>query len=510
MQVEEVKNTYAEAVSTGRRGFRDGRCRSVEFRKEQLRQLKKMYTDHKDEFLQALAKDLRKPELESMLMEIKGCENDIDHILKRIDKWTKNVDVPSLIPFDKSIIYNEPYGLVLIMGAWNYPMQLSMTPLHGAIASGNAAILKPSEVSPATADLIAKLLPQYIDKDCYQVVLGGVAETTELLKNQFDYIFYTGSPGVGKIVRDAANKHLTPCTLELGGKSPCYIDDSVDLDMAARRILWGKMVNLGQTCIAPDYLICSKEMQSKFVNKAKQILLEWYGENPKESDSLSRIVAERHVERLASLLEGQTIAHGGKYDKESRWMEPTILTEVSLDSKVMKQEIFGPILPIINFENYVDAMEYINKGEKPLALYVFTSEKELQDMFLSNVSAGGVCINDTIFHAGSPNLPFGGVGNSGMGAYHGKYSFDTFTHKKSVLSRSYNGLIEKAMKSRFPPYTPGKQKLLTSQGDQGDGQILAMLKTIFTHGISAIIGAALLYAQMTLSKDEAIESTLEL
>ncbi|CAL4129589.1 unnamed protein product, partial [Meganyctiphanes norvegica] len=390
-----VKNE--EIVATGQRAFQEGRCHSLEFRKEQLRQLKKMYTGHQEEWLQALKKDLGKPSLEGVLMEIHHLLSDIDHILKRLNQWAKSEEVPSMVPFDKSIIYNEPYGLVLVLGAWNYPLQLTMLPVHGAIAAGNAVIVKPSEVAPATADLIAKLVPQYLHRECYQVVLGGVKETTELLTNRFDYIFFTGSTGVGKIVRDAANKHLTPCTLELGGKSPCFIDESVDLEMAVRRIVWGKLINLGQTCIAPDYLMCSKTMQTKFVEKAKEIMREWYGEHPKDSDSLGRIVAERHVNRLAALLDSGTVAHGGKYEKDSRWFEPTILIDVGKDSKIMKEEIFGPILPIVTVETPTEAIQYINKGNFPLAVAIFDDKKQYKNLY-RQVFGGNLCNKDYAMH----------------------------------------------------------------------------------------------------------------
>lgn len=486
--------SYKELVDRARGAYNGGRTLSVEFRRQQLQQLGKMYRENRQIFLDALKADLHKPKLEATMMEVHHLEDDVNFILNRLDKWVRTEEVPSKVPLDKSLIYNEPYGVVLVMGAWNYPLQLTMLPVAGAIAAGNAVVIKPSEVSAATASAIAKLVPQYLDKDCYPVVCGGIPETTELLKERFDYIFYTGSTTVGKIVRDAANKFLTPTTLELGGKSPCYIDNTVDITVATKRILWGKLINLGQTCIAPDYILCSKEMQEEFLKTAKRVLKEWYGDDARESKDLCRIVAERHVERLASYLDGGKVVIGGKYNVEEKWMEPTVLVDVDEKSKVMTEEIFGPILPIINVKNHVDAIEFINKREKPLALYVFTTKKDRQEMFMRQVPCGGVTLNDTIFHVASTDLPFGGVGNSGMGAYHGKYTFDTFTHKKSCLSRSYNSFIDKVMQFRFPPYTDKGIETLTSLRDKGDGPgVLYYLKITMTHLMSMGLGALILY-----------------
>ncbi|XP_066941585.1 aldehyde dehydrogenase, dimeric NADP-preferring-like isoform X1 [Macrobrachium rosenbergii] len=485
---------YKEIVGRARGAFKDGRTLSVEFRRQQLQQLKKMYEENSHVFLKALQSDLRKPKLEGMMLEVHGLINDIDYTLNRLDKWVKTQEVPSKIPFDKSYIYNEPYGVVLVMGAWNYPLQLTMLPVAGAIAAGNAVVIKPSEVSPATAAAIANLVPKYIDKDCYPVVCGGIPETTELLKERFDYIFYTGSTTVGKIVREAANKYLTPVTLELGGKSPCYVDQDVDMDMAVRRILWGKLINLGQTCIAPDYILCSKATEKIFVEKAKEVLQEWYGDDPQKSENLCRIVAERHVDRLEEYLKCGEAAIGGKVDRADRWVEPTVLVNVDKDSKILKEEIFGPILPVVNVDSHVEAISYINDREKPLAMYVFSKNKKKTEIFMKQVPCGGVTLNDTILHVAHTELPFGGVGHSGMGSYHGKFTFETFTHKKSCLSRSYNSFIDKAMRARFPPYTEKNLKLLTSQKDGGDGPgFFHYLKVLTTHAISMGLGALILY-----------------
>ncbi|XP_042221629.1 aldehyde dehydrogenase, dimeric NADP-preferring-like [Homarus americanus] len=489
-----MAGSYKDVVKRARSAYNGGRTLSVEHRRRQLQQLRQMCLDHKDTFLDALKIDLRKPQLEAMMLEVNAVIMDITYTLNRLDKWVKTEMVSSAIPFDRSYIYNDPYGVVLVMGAWNYPLQLALLPVTGALAAGNAVILKPSEVSPATASALAKLIPLYLDKECVQVVCGGVEETTQLLQERFDYIFYTGSATVGKIIREAANKFLTPTTLELGGKSPCYIDNSVDLNLAVRRVLWGKMQNLGQTCIAPDYLLCSKALQDPIIKKVKEVLREWYGHDPKDSPHLARIVAERHVERLASYLECGKVVVGGRFDLSDRWVEPTLLVDVPENSKVMTEEIFGPILPIINVETHVDAIKFINKREKPLALYVFSKKEAVKELFLRQVRCGGVTINDTLFHAASSTMPFGGVGNSGMGAYHGKYSFDTFTHKKSCLNRSYNPLIEKVTRARFPPYTEKNMKALISQKDPGDGPgVLHHLKVFTKYLFSMSIGALLLF-----------------
>ncbi|XP_050694365.1 aldehyde dehydrogenase, dimeric NADP-preferring-like [Eriocheir sinensis] len=454
--------SYSEIVGTARRAYAEGRTRPVEFRRKQLQQYKKMLEDHRDEFLKALAEDLNKPKLEAVIFEVDFAMKDADYLLANLDKWVKTEEVPSVVPGDKSLILREPYGVCLVMGAWNYPLQLALIPAAGAIAAGNAVVIKPSEVSPATAAAIAKYLPQYLDKECFPVVLGGVPETTELLKERFDYIFYTGSTGVGKIVQSAASKHLTPTTLELGGKSPCYVDNSADLDIAVRRILWGKMFNLGQTCIAPDYILCPSAVQSAFVDKCKAVLKEWYGNEAKKSSDLSRIVAERHVDRLANYLKDGTPVIGGKYDKTAKWVEPTVLVDVKADSRIMQEEIFGPILPILNVAGADDAITFINKREKPLALYVFSKNKGDINKFLEGVSCGGLTVNDTLHHAANHNLPFGGVGYSGMGAYHGDYTFKTFTHYKPVLIREYEAAQEKMLSARYPPYSDEKLKVLTA------------------------------------------------
>lgn len=457
-----MATSYKDVVGKARRAFNMGKTRPIEFRRQQLMQLKKMYQENRQTFHTALKSDLNKPHMEAEMFELDFAEKDVDFLLSKLDSWVKTEEVPSIVPGDKSYIIRDPYGVVLVMSAWNYPLQLALIPAAGAIAAGNTVIIKPSEVAPATAAAITKLLPKYLDQECFHVVCGGVSETTELLKQRFDYIFYTGSTMVGKIVREAANRFLTPITLELGGKSPCYIDDTADMDISVRRILWGKMFNLGQTCIAPDYVLCRKEVQNKFVQKAKEVLLEWYGENPKDSPCLSRIITERHVDRLTEYLKDGKPVVGGHHDKTSKWIEPTILVDVSFDSKIMNEEIFGPILPILNVETPEQAVDIINNREKPLAFYVFSTKKDDTDMFLQQIPCGGITVNDTLHHAANHNLPFGGVGHSGMGAYHGDYTFYTFTHLKPVLMRQFNKDQDAILKKRYPPYNQENLKILTS------------------------------------------------
>ncbi|XP_053638298.1 aldehyde dehydrogenase, dimeric NADP-preferring isoform X3 [Cherax quadricarinatus] len=479
---------YEQVVHKAREAFMSGKTKDVSFRKQQLKALKLMYEENEAAFCKALAKDLNKPKQESILLELNLLIDDLRHSLARIDEWVKPETTPTNIVtiFDKTLIFHDPYGVVLIMGAWNYPVQLCLLPLSGAIAAGNCAIIKPSEVSSATAETIAELIPKYLDNECFQVVCGGVSETTELLKQRFDYIFYTGSPQVGKIVRDAANKYLTPTTLELGGKSPLYIDESVDMDIAVRRILWGKCINAGQTCIAPDYVLCSKQVQNKFVDKAREVLQEWYGDDPKSSPDLCRIVSEKHVERLAEYLKDGKVVIGGDVNKEEKWVSPTILVDVSPKSKVMTEEIFGPILPIMNVDSPYDAIKFINDREKPLTLYIFSTQKSIHELLLKKTSSGGCCVNDTMVQLSVHDLPFGGVGNSGMGCYHGKASYDTFTHRKSCLVRNYNKIADAIGKKRYPPYSEKNMNFLASMLKEHSLPSFRMLPYVIAFGLGVV------------------------
>lgn len=369
----------------------------------------------------------------------------------------------------------------------------------GAIAGGNSIILKPPDLAPATSALIAKHLPQYFEKGYIQVVTGGVAETTELLAHQFDYIFFTGSTTVGKIVHQAAAKFLTPTTLELGGKSPIYLDDTADLEKSTRRIIWGKYLNAGQTCVAPDYLLCSKETEEKFLEMARKVTLEFYGDDSKATPYISRILSDRHYNRLMNFIQQGKVSLGGWGDARERYISPTILTDVNPNDPIMKEEIFGPILPIVNVKSAQEAVDFINSRDKPLALYVFTMCKKVQKMFLENTSSGGVTINDTIMHVMTENLPFGGVGGSGMGRYHGKQGFDTFTHQKGVLTRGLGMVSELMINARYPPYSDLKISFTNFAVKKRRGINFKWVKYVAVFGF----GIAFTYGlQYLLSNDE--------
>lgn len=452
--------SYSEIVQVARKAYNRGTTKSLKFRIEQLHAMDRLFVENEHRFIEALQEDMNKPKYEVILMEIENTRNDIRCMLMNIHKWSKpDFAEKSLVTlFDKTYIVKQPYGVVLIMGAWNYPVQLSIGPMLGAITAGNCVILKPSEIASAISNLLAELIPRYLDQDCYHVVTGGVNETTELLKERFDYIFFTGSVHTGQIVREAANKFLTPVTLELGGKSPVFLDNSVDFEVGCKRLLWGKCTNLGQTCVAPDYLLCTPEIQEKFVNSAKKILKDFYGEDPQSSPDLARIINEKQFQRLSRLLKssGNNIVVGGRIVEEERFIYPTILTNVNASDPIMKEEIFGPILPIVTVKDHHEAIKFINSREKPLTLYIFSTNKEVIESLIKNTSSGSVCVNDTIIHLAIDSLPFGGVGMSGMGRYHGKYSFDTFSHHKAILERNYNFVGEKISEARYPPYSDAK------------------------------------------------------
>ncbi|XP_044739383.1 aldehyde dehydrogenase, dimeric NADP-preferring-like [Chrysoperla carnea] len=463
-----MKDYSAEAltniVQNARNAFNTGRTKDLKFRKKQLKALERLYRENTNAMIEALSIDLHKSKQESILTEVFFLINDVEDLITNLDEWAKPDNPPTGLAnmMDKACIYKDPYGVVLVMGAWNYPIQLTLLPTAAAIAAGNCVIIKPSEISTASAKLIEDLIPKYLDDECYQVINGGVETTTKLLKNQFDYIFFTGSTSVGKIVHAAANKYLTPTTLELGGKSPVYLDETADILTATKRILWGKCVNVGQTCIAPDYLMCTKEIQSKVVEAVKKILLKWYGDNIKESPDYGRIINDRNFQRIKKLYDAKKVAYGGDSDPSDKFIAPTILTNVSPNDAVMQEEIFGPILPIIPVKDAQEAIDFINSRPKPLSLYVFTTNKEIEKLFLENTSSGSVCINDTIMQVAVDTMPFGGVGLSGMGAYHGKSSFDTFTHHKSTLIKNLGALGETLSSARYPPYSDRKLLFLTN------------------------------------------------
>lgn len=450
---------YTDLVSGLKNSFKKGTSKPLSWRIGQLKAMDRMLAENEDRIIDALKSDLNKPAQDTIMAEIEFIRNDIISLLRNVKKWSASKPVSkSLVTLlDKPYIHPEPFGVVLVIGAWNFPLQLSLAPLAPAIAAGNCGVIKPSEIAPATAELLGELVPKYMDNECIKVVEGGVPETTELLKQPFDYIFYTGSTGVGKIIASAASKNLTPCTLELGGKSPAVIDDSCrNLETAAKRLLWGKTMNAGQICVAPDYVLCTKETEAKLIPVVKKLLNDWFSGNVEESSCYCRIVSTRHAERLNGMLQSTegNIVIGGKIDVDNKFLEPTVITGVTMEDSTMQEEIFGPILPIINIKNIDEAIDLINSRDKPLAMYVFSENQKSIKKLRDNTSSGGFTVNETILQLSVEELPFGGVGSSGMGAYHGKHGFDTFTHYKPVLEKNLGWLGEKLAEFRYPPYNP--------------------------------------------------------
>jgi len=451
---------YHLQVQELRKNFRTGFTKDLKWRVDQLKSLLRMYEENEGLIVEALKKDLHKSKWETVVCETDYLKNDLRATLANLEEWVKDKPVKKQIStiFDKTVVRTEPYGVVLVMGAWNYPFNLTLGPVHGAIAAGNCVVVKPSELAENSANVMDKLLPKYIDTRAVKVVCGGVPESTALLKERFDYIFYTGGTSVGKIVREASNKYLTPCTLELGGKSPCYVSDDCNLPVTLKRILWGKATNMGQTCIAPDYLLCSREMQNRIIKAMPAQIKEFYGANPKASPDLSRIVNQRHFNRLVGLLESSSgkAVIGGTYDADELYMDVTLLVDVSPEDAVMKEEIFGPIMPVINVNSPQEAIDFINDREKPLSLYVFTENSSVHEKFVQETSSGSVGVNDCLMQMTVEDLPFGGVGNSGMGAYRGRESFETFSHHKSLLIKNTKAMGEAIGGVRYPPFDYSK------------------------------------------------------
>lgn len=446
-----------DVVINQREYFFEGKTKNLGFRIQQLKLLKKIIIRHEKDIMLALKKDLNKSKFETYETEIGFVLSELSYVIKNLPKWArcKRVRTPLTNFLSTSYSYPEPYGVTLIMSPWNYPFQLTITPLIGSIAAGNCTILKPSAYSPNTSDLIDKLISKYFDKSFITVVKGGREANNTLLEQKFDYIFFTGSVAVGKIVMKAASKHLTPVTLELGGKSPCIVDETANIDLSAKRIIWGKLLNAGQTCIAPDYVFVHESVKDKLIDRMKNYIHEFYGNDISNNPEYPKIISEKHFNRLNSLIENENILFGGESNKETGQIAPSLLDNVSEDSPVMKEEIFGPILPILEYKNINNVINFINNRPKALALYLFSNNKAIHKKIIKNISFGGGCINDTIVHFGSSYMPFGGVGESGMGGYHGKTSFDTFSHKKSLVKKS--NLVDLPL--RYPPYK-NKLKIL--------------------------------------------------
>lgn len=464
--VREEKNISKDqlipvTIAALRKTYQSNITRPFDFRQEQLRNLETMLVKHEEEIKDALSSDLGKPRFESYLAEIATVKGELAFIRKNLATWMRSTKVSTLFaaqPATSSIV-SEPLGVVLIMSAWNYPLQLALAPLVGAIAAGNCAVLKPSEFSPATSQLLATLLPKYLDPRCVQVIQGAVPEATALLAEKFDHIFFTGSASVGKKILEAAAKHLTPVTLELGGKSPCIVDQDANIDAAAERILWGKFTNAGQTCIAPDYVLVYQNIENALILKMQEKLQHFYGDNPKQSPDYGRIVHKQHYQKLMGLMRGNgDVVVGGVGDENERYIAPTILRNVPVDAPIMDKnlEIFGPILPILAVENVEAAVAFVNSRPKPLTLYLFSGNKRTQKYVKRNTSSGSLVINHTLMQAAIPTLPFGGVGASGMGAYHGKASFDTFSHRKAIFKKPSTNWLDPS-RLLYPPFTANKE-----------------------------------------------------
>lgn len=458
--VSEIPATsrYSGLLADLRNAFSSGVTRPLEWRRQQLRALEALIQENEKELSDALHQDLGKCASESWITDLGLALSSSRSMRKHLRAWTAPEPVPNPIALfpAKSFIVREPLGVVLIISPWNYPIQLSFMPLAAAIAAGNCVVIKPSEISAHTAQVIAKLIPRYLDPKCIAVVEGGADESSALLEQRFDHIFYTGNPTVGRIVMQAAARHLTPVTLELGGKSPCIVDESADLKTAARRIVFGKFLNAGQTCIAPDYVLVHESVQQKLLSDLKKAIEEFYGPDPKSSSDYGRIVNDRHFHRLQALIRsGQSVA-GGETDRQSRYIAPTILREVDLNSALMTEEIFGPILPVISIASIKAAVDFVNARPKPLALYLFSQSRNVEDFVLQNTSSGGACINTTLMHHANERLPFGGVGESGIGNYHGRFGFETFSHKRAVVRKPVHPEVPLA----YPPYTKLKDFLL--------------------------------------------------
>jgi len=453
----EDEDNIQRQVKQLRETFNSGKTRSYEYRIGQLRQLRKLWSENSVAICDALSKDLGRSFFESEL-ELLPSIAEIDYCISNLSSWMNPVlvNVPGVqLPAHAEYVY-EPLGVCLVIGSFNYPFQLLLSPFMGALIAGNCVVLKPSELSEACDALVQKLLPQYLDPSSYVCISGGVEVSKTLLKQKWDKIFFTGSTRVGKIVLQAAAEHLTPVSLELGGKSPTYFDESVgDVDNACKRILWGKCLNAGQTCIAPDYVLCHEKVYDKFVASMLKTIDTFYEGNPAGSKSFSRIINKMHCERLKGLLDDKPgkILYGGDVDVSKRYVAPTLVVDVDMKSKLMAYEIFGPLLPIIKVPSHTDAIKIIKTMDKPLTMYIFGKNKAVIEQMIGDIQSGSVLVNDTIYQVANNSLPFGGIGPSGMGGYHGKFSFEGFSHRRSIVRRDDHAILD--LPARYPPYTKG-------------------------------------------------------
>ena len=447
---------YADILQQQKTFFNTHATKDLDFRKAQLQKLKKVVKSNEKLLYDAIYQDFGKSEFETFGTEISFVYKDIDYYLKNLKSFAKPKSVLTNIvnQMGSSKIVFEPLGNCLVIGAWNYPYQLTLTPVIAAIAAGNTCMIKPSELPENTMKAMAKLINENFDPQFLYVVEGGVEETTAILKLRFDKIFFTGSPRVGKIVYKAAAEHLTPVTLELGGKSPAFVTEKADLQIAAKRIVWGKFINAGQTCVAPDYLYVAENIKAKFLKVLiEEIKKRNYTDNV---DHYCKIINERNFDRLEKMIDHKKVVFGGETNREKRYISPTVLDNVTWDDAVMQEEIFGPILPILTYKNLETAMQTVVEGEKPLSAYLFSNDAKEQELFTEKLSFGGGCINDTLMHLSNDRLPFGGVGNSGIGHYHGKFGFEAFSHQKAILKKS--NYLEPELK--YPPYSDAKLNIL--------------------------------------------------
>ena len=443
---------YQDILEKQRIFFNSQKTKNIKFRKMYLEKLREVILKNEELMYDAIYADFGKSKFDTNLTEISFVLKDIEYYLKNLNSLSRPKKARTNIAnqFGSSKIYSDPLGCTLVIGAWNYPYQLSLSPMIAAIAAGNTCILKPSEIAENTMKMMSKLINENFPAEYVHVIEGGVEETTEILKLKFDKIFFTGSTNVGKIVYEAAAKNLTPVTLELGGKSPVIVSASADFEVAAKRIIWGKFLNGGQTCVAPDYILVDEKVKDSFLDALKSYI-EKFNYQP-DSKEYTRIINDKNFDRLVKLIDPEKVYYGGNFDKEIRYIEPTILTNISWNDAVMQEEIFGPILPVLTFQNFNEALSQINDHEKPLSAYLFTDNSEEKESFVSKISFGGGCINDVVMHLSNDYLPFGGVGNSGIGNYHGKFGFETFSHQKSILDRATWGEPD----FKYPPYTDKK------------------------------------------------------
>ena len=457
-ETEPAPRAVPELLAQLRATYASGRTRPLAWRREQLARLRLMLVEREADLLGALATDLGKPATEAWATDVGFVISEIDYVRRHLGSWVRpeRVWTPMVARPGSARLVREPYGVALVIAPWNYPVQLLLSPMVGALAAGNCVVGKPSEIAPATSAVLARTIPKYLDTDAVAIVEGGVPETQALLAERFDYVFYTGNTRVGQVVMEAAAKHLTPVTLELGGKSPVIVDDDADLEVAARRVAWGKYLNAGQTCIAPDYTLVARGSEERFVEHVRRAVFDFYGSDPKESPDYGRIVNDQHCQRLARLLDGGRATVGGTVDTAQRYVAPTVLQDVRDDAPVLQEEIFGPILPVVPVDSVDAAIAYVNEREKPLALYLFSRSRETREHVLEQTSSGGAAVNATLFQVSVPGLPFGGIGPSGMGAYHGKASFETFSHAKGVFRKATKPDPALA----YPPYTSRKDRLM--------------------------------------------------